>query len=89
MNIQELDTQHLQLIEAFISKYRWCPQTMELQEQYEKKSATFEKALVVEYDWMIKRVSAQKHILSQLGLFDVIQELEKFIERWKYNVLST
>jgi len=89
MNMQELDTQHLQLIEAFIYKYRFCRQTMELQEQYQKKSRTFEKVLCQEYEWMITRESAQKHILAELGLFDVIMELEKFIERWKYDTLET
>jgi hypothetical protein len=88
MNIQELDTQHLQLIEGFIRKYLLCRQTMSLQEEYTNKSRTFERVLVEEYQWMIDRESAQKHILCQMGLLDVIKELEKFIERWKYNVLD-
>ncbi len=88
MNITELDDQHIMLLEAFVSNYRWARHTLSLQYDHEKKCATYEKEIVKVYEWLTQKlVPSQKSILSQFGYYEFIHQLEKEIDRWKYETL--
>lgn len=88
MNITELDDQHIMLLQAFVTNYRWVRQTLALQYDCEKKNRVYEKEIVKTYEWLTQKlVPSQISILSHFGYYEFVQQLEKEIERWNYETL--
>jgi hypothetical protein len=85
MKLTEMNEQEVRLVDSITTRYKWIRQTMQLQEQLQRKSHVYEKAIISEYNWIkMTFIKSENNILRFLSVKEIIEELELFIIKWDY-----